>query len=44
MTATSVLIILIGIFIIINAPNFVGVINGDKKLTPSTSSSTTTGK
>lgn len=29
MTATSVLLILIGIFIIINAPNVVGVFNGD---------------
>lgn len=41
MTATSVLLILVGIFVIINAPNLVGVIKGDKKLTPFTSGSTT---
>jgi len=31
MTASSVLLILVGLFIIVNAPNFVGVIKGDKK-------------
>ena len=47
MTATAVLVILVGIFIIINAPNFVGVIQGNKKLSflgtaPSSTTSTTT--
>lgn len=31
MTASSVLMILIGLFVIVNAPNLVGVIMGDKK-------------
>ena len=31
MTASSVLLIIVGIFVIINAPNLVGVIKGDKK-------------
>lgn len=30
MTATGILLILIGLFVIINSTNFVGVINGDK--------------
>lgn len=53
MTATSILLILVGIFIIVNAPNFVGVIKGDKQFafqgatntSPSSSASTdTTGR
>lgn len=32
MTATSVLLILIGLFVIVNAANFVGVIKGDKTI------------
>ena len=31
MTASSVLLILVGLFVIINAPNFVGVIKGEKQ-------------
>ena len=31
MTATSVLLILIGLFVVINASNFVGVLQGNKK-------------
>ena len=30
MTATSVLLILVGLFVIVNAANFVGVFKGDK--------------
>lgn len=30
MTATSVLLILIGVFVIVNAPNLVGVFKGEK--------------
>lgn len=32
MTSFSVLLILIGLFIIVNSPNFVGVFQGNKKL------------
>jgi hypothetical protein len=31
MTSSSVLLILVGIFVIINAPNLVGVMQGNKK-------------
>lgn len=31
MTASSVLLILVGIFVIVNAPNLVGVLQGNKK-------------
>jgi len=30
MTATSVVLILIGVFVLVNAPNFVGVFQGSK--------------
>jgi len=32
MTATSVLLIVVGIFIIVNSGNLVGVIQGNKKI------------
>lgn len=32
MTSSSFLLILVGLFVIINAPNFVGVFQGNKKL------------
>ena len=41
MTAVSVLLILVGIFIVINAPNFVGVVKGDKKISLLQGSSST---
>lgn len=36
MTSTSVLFIIIGLFIIVNAANFVGVFKGDKTINFST--------
>ncbi len=32
MTSFSVLLILVGLFVIVNSPNFVGVFQGNKKL------------
>ena len=32
MSATAVLVIVVGIFVIVNAANFVGVIQGNKKI------------
>lgn len=45
MNATAILLLLIGIFILINAPNFVGVLQGNTKISfaGSTPTTTTTG-
>ena len=40
MNATALLLLLIGIFIIVNAPNFVGVLNGSTKIGQNTTIST----
>ena len=46
MTSSSVLLILVGLFVVINAPNFVGVFQGNKKfnldLTPTSAVTTAT--
>lgn len=42
MTSTGLLFVLIGVFVVINAGNFVGVIQGNKSIAGMTGSSTTT--
>ena len=36
MTATGILLILIGLFVIVNSTNFVGVLQGNKKINSAT--------